>query len=47
VPQGQQAVRTLDFPVRFSSSRAELHGDAPGLGQHTDEVVAELGLTKD
>jgi crotonobetainyl-CoA:carnitine CoA-transferase CaiB-like acyl-CoA transferase len=31
-------------PTRFGVTPAELGGPAPGLGEHTDEVLAELGL---
>ncbi len=31
-------------PTQFSTTPATLRGDSPALGQHTDEVLAELGL---
>ncbi len=32
-------------PTQFSATPPTLRGGAPGLGQHTDEILAELGLT--
>jgi crotonobetainyl-CoA:carnitine CoA-transferase CaiB-like acyl-CoA transferase len=37
-------VRRPRHPARFSSTRSELGAVAPALGQHTDEILAELGL---
>ena len=31
-------------PARFGSTPAALTGGSPGLGEHTDEILAELGL---
>ena len=31
-------------PGQFRGTPAQLTGDAPGLGQHTDEILQELGL---
>lgn len=37
-------VRMPRHPARFAATPAVLRGDAPALGQHTDIVLAELGL---
>ena len=31
-------------PVRFEATPAELRRPAPGLGEHTDELLEELGV---
>ena len=36
-------VRTTRFPARFSKTPTQLERLAPGKGEHTDEVLAELG----
>lgn len=45
-PQGDRTERVLGFPVKFSSSRPQLHGNAPRLGEHTQEIARELGLAE-
>jgi crotonobetainyl-CoA:carnitine CoA-transferase CaiB-like acyl-CoA transferase len=37
--------RTLDTPVRFSATPGSLRTPAPALGEHTDAVLGEAGLT--
>jgi formyl-CoA transferase/CoA:oxalate CoA-transferase len=37
-------LRTLATPLRFSRTPGELRTPAPALGEHTDAVLAELGL---
>ncbi len=34
-------------PVRFSATPADVRADLPELGQHTEEVLLELGYTWD
>jgi formyl-CoA transferase len=41
------ATRATGFPVGMSATPARLRRPAPLLGQHTDEVLAEVGLTLD
>ena len=36
--------QTLNMPIRFDGSRVEPRGPAPAVGEHTDEVLGELGF---
>ena len=38
-------VRVLKHPVRYSSGEATLRRTPPELGEHTEEVLTELGCT--
>ncbi|HET7343629.1 MAG TPA: CoA transferase [Methylomirabilota bacterium] len=39
--------RTLDTPIRFSLTPGTRRAPAPALGEHTDEVLGEAGMTKE
>jgi crotonobetainyl-CoA:carnitine CoA-transferase CaiB-like acyl-CoA transferase len=39
--------RTLDTPIRFERTPGGVRTPAPALGEHTDVVLAEAGLTPD
>jgi len=39
--------RTVGFPVRFSRTPARIPRAAPQFGQHTEEVLQELGYSWD
>jgi crotonobetainyl-CoA:carnitine CoA-transferase CaiB-like acyl-CoA transferase len=38
-------VKLLKHPVRYSAGQPEIRGLGPALGEHTDEVLAELGYS--
>jgi CoA:oxalate CoA-transferase len=37
----------VGFPVKLSDTPAQLRHPAPELGAHTDEVLAEAGLSQE
>lgn len=41
------AIRAAGIPVSYSDTPGSIRRLAPGLGEHTDEVLRELGLKKD
>ena len=40
-------VRVVGMPVRFSATPGVVRSGPPGVGQHTDEVLEEIGFTGD
>ncbi len=44
---GEHAVRTPGFPWRHSRTPASLRHPVPMMGEHSDQIVAELGLAHD
>ncbi len=40
---GHGPVRMTGFPVKLSATPAKIQRPAPALGEHTDEVLADLG----
>jgi crotonobetainyl-CoA:carnitine CoA-transferase CaiB-like acyl-CoA transferase len=45
VAEGADGVKMVGSPIRIGGVRAPFGRPAPGLGEHTDEVLAELGLS--
>ncbi len=39
--------RTVNIPIRFANSDVKPRGPAPELGEHTEQVLADAGLTAD
>jgi CoA:oxalate CoA-transferase len=40
---GYGAVRLLGFPIKLSETPCRVRRSAPGLGEHSDEILTELG----
>ncbi len=46
-PGHDEPFRMVGCPVRFSKTPARIRRMAPGLGEHTEEILLELGLSPD
>lgn len=40
-------VKVLNFPVKMEKTPARVPSAAPGLGEHTEEILAELGVSNE
>jgi CoA:oxalate CoA-transferase len=43
---GHGIVRMLGFPIKLSETPCRVRRPAPGLGEHSDEVLAELDYSE-
>jgi len=46
-PGHDEPFRMVNCPVRFSKTPARIRGMAPALGQHTEEILLDLGLSQE
>ena len=45
LPAGLGKARIADTPIRMTETQGGVRRPAPGLGEHTDAILAEIGLT--
>jgi alpha-methylacyl-CoA racemase len=46
-PCNGEVLRTIAPPLRLAATPAAMRREAPGLGQHSDEVLGEAGYAAD
>lgn len=47
VEQPSGRVKTLGFPLKLSHTPARIRRPAPRLGQHTEEILTNLGFSRE
>lgn len=47
VDQPSGKVKVVGFPVKLSRTPASIHLPSPALGQHTEEILSEIGYSKE
>ena len=47
VEQPSGKVKTLGFPVKMSKTPARVQRPAPQLGEHTEEILSDLGFSRE
>jgi CoA:oxalate CoA-transferase len=40
---GHDIIRSLGSPIKLSGTPCRMRRSAPGFGEHSDEILAELG----
>jgi crotonobetainyl-CoA:carnitine CoA-transferase CaiB-like acyl-CoA transferase len=46
LPGANGTVALADLPIKFTETPAGIHRRPPTLGEHTEEVLAELGISR-
>ena len=47
LPGGVGRARLANTPIRMTATQGGVRHPAPGLGEHTDRILAEIGITAD